>query len=330
MEQKKKYFPGIDHLKMILAFLVVMRHACQYFAKTESIFYILNMNILSPCAIPCFFVISGYLFFSKENASIKKQCIRLLRLYLVWTLLYLQPNVILILKEKLTVIEFIKNFLFSGSYYHLWFLPSLIVALLINWLLRNKNVIVVGICFSILFIIALISEPYNFLVSEKINHLFKLYFSIFITCRNGLFFGSIYVFIGRIFSHKYISEIPCNKTAIFLTLSAVLFIAEGIFLTIFTRTTFMNISATCILFSPFLFLLFLKLNDIDNISTICCRKLSTVIFCSHPIVLSITYKLYKTIHMDNPGGTSLNYFSSTNSYILNISREPAIYVGFAA
>jgi len=270
MEQKKKYFPGIDHLKMILAFLVVMRHACQYFAKTESIFYILNMNILSPCAIPCFFVISGYLFFSKENASIKKQCIRLLRLYLVWTLLYLQPNVILILKEKLTVIEFIKNFLFSGSYYHLWFLPSLIVALLINWLLRNKNVIVVGICFSLLFIIALISEPYNFLVSEKINHLFKLYFSIFITCRNGLFFGSIYVFIGRIFSHKYISEIPCNKTAIFLTLSAVLFIAEGIFLTIFTRTTFMNISATCILFSPFLFLLFLKLNDIDNISTICC------------------------------------------------------------
>lgn len=30
------------------------------------------------------------------------------------------------------------------------------------------------------------------------------------------------------------------------------------------------------------------------------------------------------------GGTRLNHFSSTNSYILNISREPAIYVGFAA
>ena len=30
------------------------------------------------------------------------------------------------------------------------------------------------------------------------------------------------------------------------------------------------------------------------------------------------------------GGTRLNYFPSTNSYILNISREPAIYVGFAA
>lgn len=302
MEQQKKYFPGLDYLKVILAMLVVMRHACQYFLPTESIFYILNVNILSTCAVPCFFVISGYLFFSKENASIKKQCIRLFRLYLVWTLLYLPLNVSLILKQKLTVVEFIKNFLFSGSYYHLWFLPSLIVALFLNWLFRNRNIIFVCICFSFLFIIALLSEPYNFLLSEKINYLFKLYSSLFITFRNGLFFGSIYVFIGKVLSRKCNFEILGNKIVILLILSAILFFAEGILVKILTNYTVINILATCLFFSTFLFIVFLRKNIIGNISALCWRQLSTVIFCSHPIMISITSRLCKAMHLDSLGG----------------------------
>lgn len=318
MEQQKKYFPGLDYLKVILAMLVVMRHACQYFLPTESIFYILNVNILSACAVPCFFVISGYLFFSRENASLRKQCIRLLRLYLVWTVIYLPLNIFLMLKGKLTIIQFIQEFLFSGSHYHLWFLPSLIVALLINWIVRNKNVLIVGICFSVLFVIALLSEPYNFLVSENINKLYKLYSSVFITCRNGLFFGTIYIFIGRMLAKFEWAEKPLTKILLCCFIGAIFLLLEGILLNLYKHYSVINILATCIIFCPMLFLLFININKINNISAVCCRTVSTVVFCSHPIILGITSKVFKTIHINSRRGATVMslFFTLFLSYLV--------------
>ena len=301
MEQQKS-FPGLDYLKMILALLVVMRHACQYFAPSNSIFYIINVNILSVCAVPCFFTISGYLFFSRENASIKKQCIRLFRLYLIWTLLYLPLNVVLIINKKLTILDLLKNFLFSGSYYHLWFLPALIVALLLNYWLRNKNIVIVAICFSFLFIIALLSEPYNFLVSERIDSLFKFYASIFLTCRNGLFFGSIYVFIGRMLTNIDKYEINAHKIILLFVIGLLFLFAEGILLSLYKHYEVINILSACIILSPMMFLTFIKIHDTKNFSALRCRRFSTVMFCSHPIILGITSKLCKIIQMNSWGG----------------------------
>lgn len=70
----------IDFLKVILACLVILRHCGQNFFSPVDIFMKL-MNILSPIAVPTFFMISGYLFFYKNRSckDLRKYLWRILK-----------------------------------------------------------------------------------------------------------------------------------------------------------------------------------------------------------------------------------------------------------
>ncbi|HAQ1155016.1 TPA: acyltransferase family protein, partial [Enterococcus faecium] len=89
---------------------------------------------LSTVAVPTFFIISSFLLCSGEvtSAKLSKQIYRVLKIYIIWSILYIP----LVLKNwvqsdfswKTDVLLYIRDFLFIGSYYHLWFLPALAFA----------------------------------------------------------------------------------------------------------------------------------------------------------------------------------------------------------
>ena len=310
MIKEKKYYTGLDFLKVLLAVIVVIRHACQNFLEPSSIFYVTIVNILSPCAVPCFFIISGFLFFNRQ-ANIKKQIARLLLLYISWSIIYF-PFFLLNHKDS-ELLNVIKEFIFIGSYYHLWFLPALIVALLINYILRNKNDKILTVFFSFLFIIAVIAEPYRFLITDTIMDKFLSdYEKLFLTFRNGVFFGSIYVFIGKQISMLNRGNNSFSKRIGLFTITLLLLLIEGFCLNIIRHYSVVNILFSCLFFSPSLCFLFLHPSDKIDIK-FPIRNVSTFLFCSHPLVIGSVSKCIKTIHCNSGGGSSnLSFFKHSN------------------
>ena len=127
-------------LRYPLALLVVYLHidSCPVsfgaiYDVDEPVFYLIKIMvvILAQLAVPCFFIISGYLFFFKHKtlsiedyvSVIRKKNRTLLIPYLVWNLLAV---VYLKITQDITLISFYDIFV-SPANFPLWFLRNLIV-----------------------------------------------------------------------------------------------------------------------------------------------------------------------------------------------------------
>ena len=150
---------------------------------------------------------TGFLFFDNQEQSkrnIQKQTGRLIKLYITWTIAYCPLVILEMIKDKkltpMGFTEMLQKFVFSGIYYHLWYIPAAAVALFVVWTLkkriRNRNILIL---FTILFIIGLLDDSYAGVISGKI---FAHYNKVFLTTRNGVFFGGLLVEIGSVIA-KY-------------------------------------------------------------------------------------------------------------------------------
>ncbi len=239
-------------------------------------------------AVPVYFIISGYLFFSKPFSMqrLKHQLLRLLKLYLAWTVVYIP---IIVLKDVLDnvppftgAMDFIHNFIFSGSYFHLWFLPSLIFALgIVSFIHKFKTQSVAVIAVG-LFILGLLYESYRFLVPQ-FEGVFEIYGKIFLTTRNGLFFGTIYVYLGYFFTQHKI-QIKRYQVAFGIAVSMFLLCIEAILMFKYREISVMNLTVFALPASVFIFI-FAQQQEVNvkEDKLLFLRKLSTVLFCGHPI-----------------------------------------------
>ena len=296
-----KTFYNLDILKIILAYLIVLRHAGQSFFEPDSLFYYVITNTISTIGVPLYFIISGFLYFYKGHTMNRliKQIKRILRLYLVWSIIYMPTSIIKYSNAggviPSYIINYIKNALFSGTHYHLWFLPSLVFSLCFIIILSNKLNTKKLLAISLgLFATAVLTDTYNFILPESIKEIYSLYQKIFITSRNGLFFGSIYICIGKYFSEKDISKINFHiKTQNIL----LIFFLETYYLCFCKDRIINNICIMALPISVILFATSFKY-DIHSIFiekySYLLRNMSTLIFCMHPIVI-ISIKLINMI-----------------------------------
>lgn len=137
-------YPNLDLAKFICALLVIIIHTSPVENISKLAHFYLE-NVIARVAVPLFFAMSGFLFFGKLDyadgriARTRENFSRLLRtirkntiLYVVWSVIYLA----IILPEWYAVgwwgwtavKDWFHSFLFIGSYYHLWYLLSLILA----------------------------------------------------------------------------------------------------------------------------------------------------------------------------------------------------------
>ncbi len=140
----KPHHYWVDFLRIISAFLVVMIHVCAKLIYkwgkipdkwwiTETIY-----NAAARCAVPLFFMISGYLLLSKsENLKdfFYKRAIKVLIPFLAWSFIY----ALWYCKNDPSACKFnpiFRLFLTGELYYHLWFLYALIGVYIVTPLLR--------------------------------------------------------------------------------------------------------------------------------------------------------------------------------------------------
>lgn len=318
----RKQYNSLDLAKFIAAILIVIIHANPFTTYSGLLSYSFR-NIIAVVAVPFFFVTSGFLFFTKLNTLGKdeqkqyfgKYIKRLCIMYLLWSAVYF----VFVLTEWIVhgfkavdILIYIRDFFFKGSYSTIWFLPALITAVAIVYLLHKKfaykTIFLISVPF---YVFACLGSSYYGLVDNLpiIGNLFDAYFYIFDTVKNGVLFGWLYVALGGYLSEK-IEKKPINTKYSFV-LSVVFFIfmaAETIGQKYFKLST--NGVDTKILLVPlsiFLFYFIISINIKSNGMYVWMRKLSLLMFLSQRIFLTLfDWFLSNTFFVKN----SLVYFTS--------------------
>lgn len=240
----KKQYNGLDTVKFILSILVALRHIIQIFFTAESRAHMWIGAWLSNLAVPTFFMISGFFLFQKVEAGnpdfpdpsaaavIKRHSIKVLRMYLIWTVLYLPIDWYNWSHGEVGVREgissYLHSFFFSSTTVQLWYLPALFVSCLLVWFgytrgMKIWQLLLTGGC---LYIVGVIGD--NWYLNEMLpHHMYEklmIYNRYFLTMRNGLFYGVLYVVIGLWFAKHPIGQERRQLSLWLSTAGAVFFI----------------------------------------------------------------------------------------------------------
>lgn len=224
----KKNFNAIDLVKFIFSILVIVVHTYPFFETHSNVNFVFS-NILGRLVIPFYFIAAGY-FLEKGNSSksedyFKRYMKRLIKLYLLWSLICLPAGLFLInnlMELNLLVATggIFVGILYAGTYYHLWYMAALIFSIYVSHIIlkrfRLKHLLIVA---GILYGFGLCETYYSLIELLGFSNFIDPYFGLFVTTRNGIFFGLLFVTLGiAIGRYDYNLKIkhPLRWTIVFL------------------------------------------------------------------------------------------------------------------
>lgn len=296
---KKQYY-ALDYAKLLLAYIVVFNHIFLSWGGSENVTLLsmLGVNI----AVPLFFCISGFLFFKKNKLYISSASDfiqygkRFLIIYLFWTAIlfvFRIPDIIVIghSVEAIVVylIKYIRVVVLIGEY-QLWYLIGTIQALIMFYFLRRKRNITIITIATVMFFIQFLENVFvgwrdNI---EVLNLLFKGYYAIFGTMRNGIFIGFTYMTLGWVIAEKEERLVRCNNTWKMISAVVALLITVYLYL---TANSLLDSAMVAILIPIVICMLMIWLigynKDIAE-KEMEIRNMSIIIYLSHmPILLAL-------------------------------------------
>lgn len=298
-----KQYKTIDLAKFICAILIIVLHTAPFSNYSKALTFGFR-NIITVIAVPFFFLTSGFLAFKKiDSFEEKKKYVfsylkRLAVMYMVWSALYF---VFVLIKwtrngfSIYSVLEYIKDFFFEGSYSTIWFLPALFTATLLVYFLRKKlsyKAIFVTAC--IIYVFTLGGSSYYGLVRQMpfIALVYDIYYSFFDSIKNGVCFGMIFVCMGAMMAEKE-EELTNNsstgKAFVTVLIFAVLLAIEEFLIAYFNWNIRGVDTVICLVPFTYFFFKFVLLFEINIKDNICLamRKYSILMFLSQRIPLSI-------------------------------------------
>ena len=239
-------YNAIDLMKFIMALFVVIVHVEPLMTISPTFTYLFD-KVIVRASVPFFFLAAGFFLYRKMNfdslnlSIIGSYILRIFRVYLVWTILYL-PLILYKLPNDLQSVKDIAKFLLReffmiGSYAQLWFLPALIMAVifvtcLIKLQIKFKYIFIIT---GGLYILGLLDQSYYGFFKEfwsdesgKLYKILDYLQAIFGTTRNGFTFGALYVAIGAYIAFNNV-KISIKRAFIGNVIFAILFVAVFVF-----------------------------------------------------------------------------------------------------
>ena len=232
----------IDDFKWLAAFLVAAIHTSPLESVNATADFILT-RVLARVAVPFFMMVTGFFVlygaveegsFGRIGHSLKKLGL----LYLAVTLLYLPVQVYRLAggEWELSAGALGRAVFFDGTYYHLWYLPAVMIGLPICFLLLRIMGSYAYAAAAVLYVIGLFGDSYNGFIA-KIPMLGKIYDGIFhisSQTRNGLFFAPLFLLLGyRAAVLRKESSVKKSRRIFYLSLC--LMCAEGLWLHLGTK-----------------------------------------------------------------------------------------------
>lgn len=226
----KKQYPQLDIVKYIAALFVIVIHVFTVFENPYINYFF--VQIIGRLSVPFFFACSAFMVAHRRNEPgyLKKYTISLLWTYLVVSLVYLPFGIHYIMKEVslslwMIPLVFLAGFLYIGTYYHLWFIPALLFALwFVHFCFEKFGKKITFIIVLALFLFGSLETYYYVLPDSVFHKLFDMFQSLLFTTRNGLFYGTIFIWIGYT-----LYEQTNRKTLPIVLVMFLLFAVEAIF-----------------------------------------------------------------------------------------------------
>ena len=199
---KGKAYTGVDMFRVAAAFLVVAIHTSPLASFTEVGDFIVT-RVVARIAVPFFFMTSGYFLisryapnagrlqaFEKKTAAVYGAAIALylpLNLYnRYFSMDHLLPNLI-------------KDLVFDGTMYHLWYLPAAMLGAAVAWLLVRKCGFRCALqAAGLLYLAGLLGDSYYGVVKQTpwLQSCYAALFELSDYTRNGVFFAPLFFVLG--------------------------------------------------------------------------------------------------------------------------------------
>lgn len=232
LKQRGQY-GGIDWFRLLAAVLIVANHTSPLLSYDPTADFILT-RIIARVGVPFFFMATGFFLVTSMLAggdSLRKFLLKTTKLYLVAMLLYLP---VLVYKgyfaEPDMPLALLKDIVFDGTLYHLWYLPAVMLGAWIVYILLRAFTMQTALAITaLLYVIGLLGDSYYGLVEQLpvLQGLYAVLFQFFDYTRNGLFFAPLYLLLGGMIAGK--KKQMQRKTALTgVALSSVLLLAEGL------------------------------------------------------------------------------------------------------
>lgn len=249
---------SIDIVRLFAAILVIAIHtqAIMWFPSRANG----NIQILTRVAVPFFFCTSGYFlqksYISKDCSAIAGTLLKLIKVYVFVSLAYfsfifLQNPILLHEPKKWMLVDF----LFNGSYYHLWYMVGVIYSIaMIYMFCKLKLTKMLFPLAALCYAVGLLGTSYYGIGSRLpvLNTLFDS--GWFLSIRRIFLMGFPFVALGWALSEGKMKFRPSLKQLLIATaLTAVLFVIEIIVVTITNMSRTVEIT---VFLYPLLFLLF--------------------------------------------------------------------------
>jgi len=266
---------GIDLFRLIASFFILLLHTT--YGILPSV-YSDNLRISARWAVPFFFILSGYLLnrkISPKNqislSNIEGTISQLISTFITASLIYIPLNHLLHLSFNNV------SFLIVGTFWHLWFLGSMILGYFFIWNIyfAGYSILLFPISISIL-IISLISDSYKFLNLFTVDSDLSRFLLSIPLMSLGIYIGSIENKLKKI---KNITFIVASLS-LFGIISQ-FFEAHFLYVHFHVNKFSIQFLITTFLTSVPIFLLSILINLRDNIISIWGRKYSLFIYLYH-------------------------------------------------
>lgn len=288
----------VDLFKFISSILIIGIHT-NLFVDINDTLNFAFVDIVCRLAVPFFAVCSGY-FLSKSLAKneygakpIKKQEWKLIKLYALWTVLYLAYSIPTWIKSGWMSFGAFKDYALAtvtqGCHYHLWYLISLIYALPLFYLcvrfIKNRKLLFV--IMILLYIIKALSYGYARWLPTFMQTILG------IGGKFSALFDAVFLLLPLLLLGFFISQ-----KKISLKLSLIGFIVSFSLLTVeaFTLKAFGQESVSFIFMTlPTAYFLFSLISQMNwNLNGKVCTLLgaaSLVIYCFHPMIVGLFFDI---------------------------------------
>lgn len=299
LEHFNKQYNAIDVTRLFMAICVVAIHTRPLESVTNTVIMSLYNTVLA-LAVPFFFMATGFLLFDnmddKKSGStylrkLKNHGIKLIKAYIMWSIIFLPVSIYGYYYEGESVIKaiflYIRNLFFQGEHFyswHLWYLLSAIYTIGLIWLLVKKVNGDLRICAAVAIVFFLLAHLLDYsvvrmeslpLVLKKIVKLYQVTFG-----RGRMLSGTYLIIFGMLVAKhkKIIARIPS------------LFLIGGVSVT-FIISAFLNNMFTLLMTIVLLFACIQKIKIRGNKSIFrYMRRTSTVIYYTHMLFFLYSLK----------------------------------------
>ena len=299
MRAESKSYTGIDCFRMIAAVLIIAIHTSPLGTYSELGDFILT-RVIARVAVPFFFMTSGFFLISRYSYKSDKFMTFLKKTALIYgaaILLYIPINIYNgYFKMENLLPNLIKDIVFDGTLYHLWYLPASLAGGALAWgLVRKSGFHRAFAVTAVLYLIGLFGDSYYGMAENVpvLGGFYTLWFQVSDYTRNGIFFAPVFFVLGG-----WIADAQTRiRPAVSWTMCIVMLLfmlAEGLLLHHFQVQRH---DSMYLFLLPCMYFLFQALLSFRGKRHVWLRDVSLLVYSIHPMMIVVIRLAAKVLHL---------------------------------